>query len=75
MALALARSFEKVRDKIKDSGSYWIQGFNGLWYHTFDKKKVSQRLMELNLEIDYHNGVGNGRLKSEWDRIPGTSNT
>ena len=74
MGLALAISFEKVRDRIKDSGSFWVDGLYG-WYHTFNKKKVQQRLIQLNLEIAWHRKQTLKSSKWQWEPIAGTSNT
>lgn len=75
MGLALARSYEKVRDRIKDTKCCWVEGVQG-WYHTFDPKIVGPRLLELNLEIDrLYRESKMDRLRSNWEPIPGASNT
>jgi rhamnogalacturonyl hydrolase YesR len=55
MALALAKSYEAVYKRIKLSGCIWEEDYKtGLWYHTFDKKKVKAKLENLAALIYYH---------------------
>ena len=54
MSRALAESYQKSLNKIRDLKKCWVRGLNGKWHQTTDEKTVAQRIGELESEIAYH---------------------